>query len=190
MNIVEPIQRKMYPFKSSSPIVNDGHSDIEWELIEFRVRTNPSPRGESDSNDIDIAPARAAVTENEGMTTVDANDGDVNYWYQVAWEGVVAVTSTKKTLPGTRSFVKYMSVVTEPRCRRDNETVGFVGSADWDEIQLTGVRSVLTDNAALRDAGDSPINVADETSRRINDITPSQMDVTRSSSTSLQFEQQ
>lgn len=73
-----------------------------------------------------------------------------------------------------------MSVVTEPRRRGENETDGVVGLALGNEIQSTGVNSIATNDAASRDGGENTINMAHETGRCINDISPSAMVVTPS----------
>lgn len=150
--IVEPVKREMYPFKQSCPIVDYGDSDIESEWNDSRVPTNSSSRDASDNNDIYIGFTREAITENEGVTAVNASGGKVTDWYQKACVGGVAVTSTTVTGPDTRSLVKCVPV-TEPRSIGQNEYDCVVGSAVGDGIQSTGVRLIETDDAASFDAG-------------------------------------
>lgn len=89
------------------------------------------------------------------------------------------------TGPDTRSFVKCMSVVTEQRTNRENETDGVVKSAVGGVIESTGARSVVIGDAESHDEGENETNAADNTIRRINDISPSAISVRLSSTTEL-----
>lgn len=55
----------MYPFRSSSPVVDYGNFEIDLERPESRAPTNALSVDESDNNDINdnnSGPGRAAVT--------------------------------------------------------------------------------------------------------------------------------
>lgn len=105
-----------------------GDSDIESERMEPHFPTINLPLDESDRNDVHITDANAVISENKGVAAVDANNGNVTNWHQVACDGGIAVTSTADMDPDKRSLVKFISVTTEPLSRGDNETKGVIGS--------------------------------------------------------------
>lgn len=176
------------PFISSNPIIYYGDPDICSERNESRTTANSSSRDKNDNKDINIEPARATVTENTGANAVDENEGNVSDWYQATCEGGVAVTSTTVTLSDTRLFLKWVSVVIEPRSCFEDETDDVFDAADSVGIQM-GVCSLPAVDDASRDAGGNSLNEADDTSRRIHGNSLSAMIVTRTELRSQQKQQ-
>lgn len=185
MRFVEPIQRKMYPFNWSSPIVDYDDVGTESEDIEPRAPIILSAHSDGHKNTVEDTIAWAVVT------AVDANDVVVTDCYQAACEGRIAVTSTTGMRPDVGSFVKCNSVVKERQNCRINEADGAAEPFAGVGIQSSGGRSVATDEIASRDADGSVIDATDNTNCRIKDGTsPSLMAVTRSRSAERRLQQQ
>lgn len=88
---------------------------------------------------------------------LDANGDIFNDKYKIECEGGLEVTATTCTDPDKRLFLKCISVIMEPRDRKNIETDGVVGSTVYYGIQPMADRSSMANEVASRNAGEDTI---------------------------------